>query len=82
MLPSRRLSMTKLLDVVQADSANVSQAVGKLVKNGPSSDWSLSFIAVMFLLLAVTVQHSLRFSFLCSTSLKKVVSTTLSQLVP
>ena len=61
MVPERRLSVGKLLDIVPKDVSGVKQAVGNIVRDGPKSDWSLSFVAVLFLCLAATLQHALRY---------------------
>ena len=55
------MSVSKLLDIVPTDASGVKQAVSKIVKAAPKSDWSLSFIAILFLFLAATLQHSLRY---------------------
>ena len=70
MATGRRMSVSKLLNIVPTDASGVKQAVSKIVKAAPKSDWSLSFIAILFLFLAATLQHSLRYD---SQSFSKVV---------
>lgn len=64
MWTNRNLGVQNLLNAVQAaDSAGVGHAVGKLVKDGPNSSLSLTVVAILFLFLAATLQHSLRYFF-------------------
>lgn len=61
MATDRRLSVSKLLDIVPADASGVKLALGKIVKTAPKSDWSLSLIAILLLFLAAALQHSFRY---------------------
>ena len=60
MATDRRMSVSKLLEIAPIDASGMKLAVGKIVKATPKSDWSLSLIAILFLLLAATLQHSFR----------------------
>ena len=56
--------MKRILDVVPVlatDLDTVKHNMGDLVKTGSGSNWRLSCIAVLFLLLAATVQQTCRF---------------------